>query len=163
LYQIIPILAANDVTAKDILNWLLPALGVVAAGLVILFVWRYVRKSDHAGRISEFNEKTFKKLIETDEQELLPICQKCKITMRVEIKYRDFMKDTGDFLISKETAEHTTDSLVKTGRINEEDVTRIITFFESHPEIEQQMFKRYKCPNCSDTSVLPYHPELKTN
>ncbi|NHK30298.1 MAG: hypothetical protein FK730_03030 [Asgard group archaeon] len=163
MYQIIPILAANDITAKDILNWLLPALGVVAAALVILFVWRYVRKSDHAGRISEFNEKTFKKLIETDEQELLPICQKCKITMRVEIKYRDFMKDTGDFLISKEMEEHTIDSLVKTGRINEEDVTRIRTFFEANPEIEQQMFKRYKCPNCSDTCVLPYHPELKTN
>lgn len=156
-----PTLAANDITVKDVLNWLLPALGVVAAALVILFVWRYIRQSDQTGRISEFNEKTFKKLIGTDEQEKLLICQKCKMPMRVEIRYRDFMKDTGDFLVSKETVEQTTDSLVKTGRISEKDKARILTFFESHPEIEQQMFKRYKCPNCSKTSVLPYQTVSK--
>lgn len=161
LYKIIPILTINDITVKEILNWLLPALGIIAAALVILFVWRYVRQSDQAGRISEFNEKTFKKLIESDEQEKLPTCHKCKITMRVEIKYRDFMKDTGDFLISKDTAEQTTDSLVKTDRINEEDKTRILTFFEKHPDVKQQMFRRYKCPNCSETKVLSYQSATK--
>jgi hypothetical protein len=156
LFPVNPFLSTNDITAQDVLNWVLPALGIAAAAVVIYFSWRYLRKSDSVGRVSEFNEKTFKKLIKNEDQEYLPNCLQCKMPMRVEIRYRDFMKDTGDFLIVKETAEQTVASLVGVGRISEEDKIKILKFFEEHPELDQQLFRRYKCPNCSEVKVVPY-------
>lgn len=147
-------LLAQEITAQNVLNWLLPAIGTVAAIALLIYLWRYTRKQNQAGRISDFNERTFKKLIKEGEQ--LGFCEDCKIPMRVEIHYKDFMKDTGDFLIHRETAVHTLKSLVECERISQEDVDSILLFFESHPEIQQQLFKRYKCSNCKKLKVLPY-------
>ncbi len=150
-------LSINQTLAEEILNWALPILGVIFTGLIIWFIWRYVRKSDHTGRISEFDEKSLKKLIEEKgTQKHLPYCEDCKMPMRKEIRYKDFMKDQGEFLISSETAEHTLNSLVGSSRISQDDMDLITEFFASHPELDQQLFRRYKCPNCSKTLVLPY-------
>jgi hypothetical protein len=162
LFPIDPILTTNDITARDVLNWVLPAIGVLAAVVVIYFVWRYLRQSDRVGRVSEFNEKTFKRIIKDKETEHLPNCSKCKMPMRVEIRYRDFMKDTGDFLISKDALEQTTKTLLESGRISEDDRVNIVTFFVENPETKQQLFRRYKCPNCSDVHVIPYLVQTPT-
>ena len=152
-----PDLSINQTLTEEILNWVLPILGVIIAGLIIWYIWRYTRRSDHAGRISEFDEKALKKLIEDKgTQKHLPYCEDCKMPMRTEIRYKDFMKDQGEFLISSETAEHTLTSLVGSSRISQEDMDLIKEFFTSHPELDQQLFKRYKCPNCSNIQVLPY-------
>ncbi|MBK5114945.1 MAG: hypothetical protein KGD59_15305 [Candidatus Heimdallarchaeota archaeon] len=157
MINITPDLSINATIAEEILNWGLPILGVIFAGLIIWFIWRYVRKSNSAGRISEFDEKALKKLIEDKgSQKHIPFCEDCKMPMRIEIRYKDFMKDQGDFLISRETAEHTMASLVGSGRISQDDMDLMDEYFTSHPELEQQLFKRYKCPNCSKTHVLPY-------
>lgn len=156
-----PDLSINQTLTEEILNWVLPILGVIFAGLIIWYIWRYTRKSDHAGRISEFDEKALKKLIEDKgTQKHLPYCEDCKMPMRTEIRYKDFMKDQGEFLISSETAEHTLTSLVGSSRISQEDMDLIKEFFTSHPELDQQLFKRYKCSNCSNIQVFPY---LKTS
>lgn len=161
MINITPDFSVNATLTEEILNWVLPILGVIFTGLIIWFIWRYVRKSDHAGRISEFDEKSLKKLIEEKgTQQHLPYCVECKMPMRTEIHYKDFMKDQGEFLINSETAENTLTSLVGSSRISQEDMDLITEFFISHPELEQQLFKRYKCPNCSKTQVLPY---LKTS
>ncbi|NPE07939.1 MAG: hypothetical protein GNW80_06640 [Asgard group archaeon] len=161
MINITPNLSVNATLAEEILNWGLPILGVIFTGLIIWFIWRYVRKSNPAGRISEFDEKSLKKLIEDKgTQKHLPYCGDCKMPMRTEIRYKDFMKDQGEFLISSETAENTLTSLAGSGRISQEDMDLIKEFFASHPELEQQLFRRYKCPNCSKTQVLPY---LKTS
>jgi cytochrome c-type biogenesis protein CcmH/NrfF len=157
LINITPDLSINATLTEEILNWGLPILGVIFAGLIIWFIWRYVRKSNPAGRISEFDEKALKKLIEDKgSQKHLPFCADCKMPMRVEIRYKDFMKDQGDFLISRETAELTMASLVGSSRISQADMDLMDEYFTSHPELEQQLFKRYKCPNCSKIHVLPY-------
>jgi len=161
LFTKTPDLSINQTLTEEILNWVLPILGVIFAGLIIWYIWRYTRRSDHAGRISEFDEKALKKLIEDKgTQKHLPYCEDCKMPMRTEIRYKDFMKDQGEFLISSETAEHTLTSLVGSSRISQEDMDLIKEFFTSHPELDQQLFKRYKCPNCSNIQVLPY---LKTS
>jgi len=158
LITIKPNLSINATITEEILNWALPILGVVFAGLIILFIWRYVRRSDQAGRISEFDEKALKKIIEEKvTKEHKPFCDDCKMPMRMEIRYKDFMKDQGEFLINRETADHTLNSLVGNERISQEDRDLIIEFFEAHPNLEQHLFRRYKCPNCTKTSVLPYH------
>ncbi|MBN1330575.1 MAG: hypothetical protein JXA54_13960 [Candidatus Heimdallarchaeota archaeon] len=147
----------NEITTQTVLNWLLPALGIIAGIFVIWFVWRYLRHSNEAGRISEFNERTFKKLISDEvEQEHHPVCEKCKMLMRVEIRYKDFMKDQGDFLIHRDTAEHTLESLVNSGRITKNDMKTILQFFIDNPKINEQTFKRYRCVNCNKIEVLPY-------
>jgi len=147
-------LLTQAITAQSVLNWLLPTIGSVAAIALLIYLWRYMRKQNHVGRISEFSEKTFKKLIKEGEQP--GFCEDCKIPMRVEIHYKDFMKDTGDFLIHRETAVHTLKSFVECERISQKDVDSILLFFESHPEVNQQLFKRYKCSNCKKLKVLPY-------
>jgi hypothetical protein len=158
LINITPDLSINATLAEEILNWALPILGVIFAGLIIWFIWRYVKKSDQAGRISEFDEKALKKIIEEKgTQEHIPFCDDCKMPMRMEIRYKDFMKDQGEFLINRESAEHTLTSLVGSGRITQEDMDSVNQFFADNPELEQHLFRRYKCPNCSKTLVLPYH------
>jgi hypothetical protein len=157
LFTKTPDLSINQTLTEEILNWALPILGVIFTGLIIWFIWRYVRRSDHVGRISEFDEKALKKLIEDKgTQKHLPYCEDCKMPMRTEIRYKDFMKDQGEFLINSETAEHTLKSLVGSSRISQEDMDLIKEFFTSHPELDQQLFKRYKCSNCSNIQVLPY-------
>ena len=151
-------LALNEISAENILNWVLPAVGTVLAIALIIYLWRYLRKSNEVGRISEFDERTFKKLVvEKSANEFIPICEKCKMPMRVEIHYKDFMKDQGEFLISRETAKKELQSLVDGDRILEEDMNNILEFFTNNPEVNQQLFKRYKCSNCSAVKVLPYH------
>ena len=151
-------LSINATLAEEILNWALPILGVIFAGLIIWFIWRYVRRSDHVGRISEFDEKALKKIIkEKGDKEHIPFCEDCKMPMRMEIRYKDFMKDQGEFLVSRETAEHTLTSLLGNERITQDDMDLIVQFFEKNPELDQHLFRRYKCPNCSKTQVLPYH------
>lgn len=154
MIQEINSLLTQEITAQSVLNWLLPAIGTVAAIALLIYLWRYMRKENHAGRISEFNEKVFKKLIKEGEQP--GYCEDCKIPMRVEIHYKDFMKDTGDFLVHRETAAHTLKSFVDCARMSQKDMDLILLFFDSHPEIKQQLFKRYKCPNCNKLKVLPY-------
>lgn len=147
----------NEITAQTVLNWLLPALGVIAGIFIIWFVWRYLRHSNEVGRSSEFNERTFKKLIGDEvEQEHHPVCEKCKMLMRIEIRYKDFMKDQGDFLIHRDTAEQTLESLVNSGRISKIDMANMLQFFDDNPEINEQIFKRYRCTNCNKVEVLPY-------
>ena len=147
-------LIVQDIDATNVFNILLPILGTIFAIALLIYLWRYVRKGNQAGRISEFDEKTFKKLIKDGEQS--SFCEDCKIPMRVEIHYKDFLKDSGDFLINRETAVHTLKTLVECERISQEDSDLILVFFDSHPEIQQQLFKRYKCPNCGKVKVLPY-------
>ncbi|NHJ04587.1 MAG: hypothetical protein EAX90_07175 [Candidatus Heimdallarchaeota archaeon] len=150
-------LTVNDISAESILNWVLPAVGTVLAVALIIYLWRYLKKSNEVGRISEFDERTFKKLIvEKGADEFIPICEKCKMPMRVEIHYKDFMKDQGEFLISRETAKKELQSLVDGDRILEEDMSNILEFFNDNPKIKQQLFKRYKCSNCSAMKVFPY-------
>lgn len=152
----------NDFTAQTVLNWVLPAVGSVIAIALIIYLWRYLRKSNEVGRISEFDEKTFKKLIvDKEESEQLPVCNECKMPMRVEIRYKDFMKDQGDFLIDRKTAKNSLQSLVDTERISQEDMDSILEFFDENPEINQQLFKRYKCPSCKKVEVLPYRQQTK--
>ena len=76
--------------------------------------------------------------------------------MRTEIRYKDFMKDQGEFLINRDTAEPTLLSLVKGERISQEDKENILQFFDENPNVHEQLFRRYKCPNCSKVVVLPY-------
>ena len=152
------ILLTQDISAQNIFNILLPIIGAIAAIALLIYLWRYIRKGNQAGRISEFDEKTFKKLIKNGEQS--GFCEDCKIPMRVEIRYKDFMKDSGDFLINRDTAIHTLKSLVEGERISQEDMDFILVFFDSHPEIQQQLFKRYKCSNCNKVKVLPYHHQI---
>ena len=154
----IPVLSVNAATAQDVLNWVLPAVGIVITLVVIWYVWRYLRNANRAGRISEFDERTFKKLVEVDESSIdgHPICAECKIPMRVEIKYKDFMKDTGDFLLNRDTVIHSLKTLCEGERITQEDYDSILLFFNEHPDVQEQLFKRYKCPNCDKTVVLPY-------
>ena len=150
-------LTLNEISAESILNWVLPTVGTVLAIALIIYLWRYIKKSNEAGRISEFDERTFKKLVEEKgTEETHPFCNECKMPMRVEIHYKDFMKDQGEFLISRETAEKELQSLLDGKRISQEDKEAIINFFEENPEINQQLFKRYKCTNCSKMVVLPY-------
>ncbi len=157
MFNITPDLSINATLAEEILNWGLPILGVIFAGLIILFIWRYVKRSDRVGRISEFDEKALKKIIEEKgTQEHIPHCSVCKMPMRMEIRYKDFMKDQGEFLINRETAEYTLNSLVGSERITQEDMDLIVQYFEDHPNLEQYLFRRYKCTNCSKTKVLPY-------
>ena len=153
-----PVLSINAVTAQEVLNWVLPAVGILITLVVIWYVWRYLRNSNRAGRISDFDERTFKKLVEVDDSvtDHHAICSDCKIPMRVEIKYKDFMKDTGDFLINRDTAIHSLKSLLEGERISQEDYDSVLVFFNKHPKIQEQLFKRYKCPNCEKTVVLPY-------
>lgn len=151
-------LLTQDISAQNIFNILLPIIGAVAAIALLIYLWRYIRKGNQVGRISEFDEKTFKKLIKNGEQS--GYCEECKIPMRVEIRYKDFMKDSGDFLINRETAIHTLKSLVEGERISQEDMDFILIFFDSHPEIQQQLFKRYKCSNCNKVKVFPYHQQI---
>ncbi|MFW9923032.1 MAG: hypothetical protein ACFFDW_07055 [Candidatus Thorarchaeota archaeon] len=150
-------LMLKDFSAQTILNWVLPAVGTLIAIALIIYLWRYLRKSNEVGRITEFDEKGFKKLIEEHgSEEYAPFCQNCKLPMRFEIRYKDFMKDQGDFLINKETAEQTLKTLVECERISQEHMDFIMAYFEANPELEQQLFKRYKCPNCSRIKVIPY-------
>jgi len=158
LIQETSILLTQDISAQNIFNILLPIIGAIAAIALLIYLWRYIRKGNQAGRISEFDEKTFKKLIKNGEQS--GFCEDCKIPMRVEIRYKDFMKDSGDFLINRDTAIHTLKSLVEGERISQEDMDFILVFFDSHPEIQQQLFKRYKCSNCNKVKVLPYHHQI---
>ena len=155
MYKTIPKLTLNVITVQDVLNWLLPALGILASFILIWYLWRYIRNSNRAGRMSEFNEKTFQKLVEKGDHEH-PICADCKISMRVEIRYKGFMKDSGDFLISRETADSILQSLVDGKRISEQDRENILRYFNDHDDITEKLFKRYKCPNCSRIIVLPY-------
>ena len=121
----IPVISINDVTAEQVLNWVLPILGALIIAVVIWYIWRYIKQSNQAGRISEFNEKTFKKLVgDEGAVDLLPFCQECKMAMRVEIKYKDFMKDTGDFLVSRDSAEPALRTFVDMERITQEDLDR---------------------------------------
>ncbi|HUT80997.1 MAG TPA: hypothetical protein VMZ29_07325 [Candidatus Bathyarchaeia archaeon] len=151
------LLTINEITAQIVLNWLLPALGVLAGIFIIWFVWRYLKHSNEAGRVSEFNERTFKKLISDEvEQEHHPVCEKCKMLMRVEIRFKDFMKDQGDFLVHRDVAEQTLESLVNSGRITKNDMKAMLQFFTDNPKINEQLFKRYRCMNCNKIEVLPY-------
>jgi len=154
LIQELNSLLTQEITAQNVLNWLLPAIGIVAAIALLIYLWRYMRKANHVGRISEFNEREFKKLIKEGKKP--GFCEDCKIPMRVEIHYRDFLKDTGDFLIHRETAAHTLKSFVDCERMSQEDADLILLFFDSQPKIQQQLFKRYKCPNCNKMKILPY-------
>lgn len=153
----IPLLSINAVTAQEVLNWVLPAVGIVITLLVLWYVWRYLRNSNRAGRVSDFDERTFKKLVEVESSEDSQVCSDCKIPMRLEIRYKDYMKDTGDFLINRDSAIHTLKSLLEGERISQDDYDAILVFFSDHPEVKEQLFKRYKCPNCEKTVVLPYH------
>jgi len=152
----IPLLSINAITAQEVLNWVLPAVGIVITLIVLWYVWRYLRNANRAGRSSDFDERTFKKLVEVESSEDSQVCSECKIPMRVEIHYKDFMKDTGDFLLNRETAIHSVKSLLEGNRISQGDYDSILTFFNEHPDIKEQLFKRYKCPNCEKTIVLPY-------
>lgn len=155
-----PFLTINEITAQSVLNWLLPSLGGIAAFLVILFVWRYLRHSNEAGRVSEFNERTFKKIVETEgSAEDLPFCEKCKLPMRVEIKYKDFLQDSGEFTIDRDSIEEMLVPMVKSGRITEENREMINDFFKKNSSITQQTFRRYKCPHCSKVIIKPYTAE----
>ncbi|MHA1213058.1 MAG: hypothetical protein ACTSSH_11410 [Candidatus Heimdallarchaeota archaeon] len=151
------ILSTNEVTGQTVLNWLLPALGVLAAIFIIWFAWRYLREGNPAGRLSEFNERTFKKLIEHEgDQVQKPLCSKCKLPMRYETKYEDFRQDQGEFNIQRKAAKETLVILAKSKRITKRDKTRILEFFDDHPEISEQLFKRYKCTNCEKVEILPF-------
>jgi len=152
-----PSLILQKITSSTFLNWFLPALGVIATLFVIIFVWRYLRHSNQAGRISEFNERTFKKLIvEEGIQEQIPFCNECHLPMRLETTYKDFLHDQGEFLIYRETLEESLSNLQKSGRIAEPDEERIRLYFKHHPSTQEHLFRRYKCPNCSKVQVLPY-------
>ncbi|NHJ84851.1 MAG: hypothetical protein FK734_05280 [Asgard group archaeon] len=158
IIQPTPDLMTKAVTAEQVFNWLLPAFGVVVLLFLFWYIWRYVRASNKAGRVSEFSERTLKRLIdEKYEDETIPFCNKCKMPMRVEIRYKDFLKDSGDFLITRETVEPTLQSLVECDRISKTDKEEVLSFFAKHPNIDQQLFKRYKCPNCSKVQILPYN------
>jgi hypothetical protein len=153
----IPRLSINAVTAQVVLDWVLPAVGIIITLIVIWYVWRYLRNSNRAGRISEFDERTFKKLVEVESSaEMQNVCPECKIPMRLEIRYKDYMKDTGDFLINRDTAIHSLKSLLEGERISQDDYDAILVYFNDHPEVKEQLFKRFKCPNCEKTIILPY-------
>jgi hypothetical protein len=152
----ISLLSINAVTAQEVLNWVLPAVGIVITLFVLWYVWRYLRNSNRAGRISDFDERIFKKLVEVESAEDSQVCSECKIPMRLEIRYKDFMKDTGDFLLNRDTAVHSLKSLVEGERISQDDYDSVLVFFNDHPDVKEQLFKRYKCPNCEKTVVLPY-------
>jgi hypothetical protein len=157
-------IASNAIDTQTILNWVLIGLGIAVFLFLLLYLWRYIRQSNQAGRISDFDERTFKKLVgEERSKEQIPVCKKCKTPMRVEIRYKDFLKDTGDFLFHQESVEQTTTSLVACDRISKKDKEAILLFFKEHPEIEQQLFKRYKCPNCHSVQILPYIVQQKSN
>ena len=152
----IPLLSINAVTAQEVLNWVLPAVGILITLLVLWYVWRYLRNSNRAGRISDFDERTFKKLVKVESAEDSQVCSECKIPMRLEIRYKDFMKDTGDFLLNRDTVVHSLKSLLEGERISQDDYDSVLVFFNDHPDVKEQLFKRYKCPNCEKTVVLPY-------
>ena len=152
----IPLLSTNAVTAQEVLNWVLPAVGIIITLIVLWYVWRYLRNSNRAGRSSDFDERAFKKLVEVESAEDSQICTECKIPMRLEIRYKDYMKDTGDFLLNRETVSYSLKSLLKGERISQDDHDAILVFFNDHPDVKEQLFKRYKCPNCDKTVVLPY-------
>jgi len=153
----IPLLSTNAVTAQEVLNWVLPAVGIVITLIVLWYVWRYLRNSNRAGRISDFDERAFKKLVEVDSSDdSHQVCSECKIPMRFEIRYKDYMKDTGDFLLNRDTAIHSLKSLVDGERISQEDYDAILVFFNDHPDVQEQLFKRFKCPNCDKIVVLSY-------
>ncbi|MHA1125715.1 MAG: hypothetical protein ACTSO7_08295 [Candidatus Heimdallarchaeota archaeon] len=153
----IPLLSVNAATTQDVLDWVLPAVGILITLIVLWYVWRYLKNSNRAGRVSDFDERTFKKLVEVDlSEDSQQICSECKIPMRLEIRYKDYMKDTGDFLLNRDTAIHSLKSLVEGERISQVDYDAILVFFNDHPDVQEQLFKRFKCPNCDKTVVLPY-------
>ncbi|MEA2071585.1 MAG: hypothetical protein U9O98_09890 [Asgard group archaeon] len=154
-------MTTNAWEAPTIINWILPAIGIVVSLILLFYLWRYIRYSNEAGRLSEFDERTFKQLVKKgSEKEIQAVCPECHIPMRVEIRYKDHLKDSGDFLITTKSLEETLHSLVECYRITEIDARRIKQFFKDHPGKEQQLFKRYRCPNCEKTVVLPYHEKV---
>ena len=78
-------------SAQNFFNWLLIGIGVFATLFLVFYIWRYVRLSNRAGRMSEFDERTFKKIIEKELQEdsTQPFCQNCKIPMTKEVHYKE--------------------------------------------------------------------------
>jgi hypothetical protein len=159
LEDISPELTSQVWDAPAYVDWLLPVLGSIGIIILLFYLWNIFRKSNQAGRISEFDEKGFRKIVkdeEESEKHSAPLCPECKLPMRKEIRYKDFLKDTGEFLITRESLQEITQSLVDCQRISKEDKKRILEFFESNPSSNQQTFRRYKCPNCSKVLVLPY-------
>ena len=160
----IPEMSQKAWEGSKYLNWILPGIGLLISLILLWYLWRYLRKSNKAGRMSEFDERTFKKLLEEEgvDDQQLPFCSDCKLPMRVEIHYKGFMKDQGEFLIQKKTAKQTLKTLVECERISKEDEKNILAFFAKSHTVDQQQFKRYKCPNCSKVQVLPYKTTIQT-
>ncbi|MCF2144645.1 MAG: hypothetical protein K9W42_13185 [Candidatus Heimdallarchaeota archaeon] len=156
MYYQSPVLTLQKITSTTFLNWFLPALGIIAAVLVVIFIWRYLKHSNQAGRISEFDERAFKKIIKEESSHQLPFCSDCNLPMRLETTYKDFLHDQGEFLIYRLTLEETLTNLVKSERITTDDESKIHQFFDEHPNSTEHLFRRYKCPNCSKVVVLPY-------
>lgn len=155
-------LVQNAWKAQDYINWILPGIGIIISFILVWYLWRYIRHSNQAGRISEFDERTFQRIIkEGPEGQHTPLCPDCELPMRVETHYKDYLQDSGEFVFQRETLKPSLNQFLENGQITQKDKNRILGYFDKHSTLKEQRFRRYKCPDCGRVEVLPYNPPKK--